>query len=336
MDEKSEKSLVKRQFLTFCKTTSMKGVPRIFKTDRACVKGTWIVAVVCLLSITFFHVVSLLISYFQYGVITNYNMEYITAEATWNFYPSITLCNLNPLNSNNSKLAASKDLMTISEFFDEVERYLDGKSLKDPSVTDIKSHVTDIKSHMMTYRAYKEYLGYNNGIEVGHQIENFIIKCSLLGTDTVHTHTVDCGKVAELERTVSPDLFNCYTFKVNKTKLNMNLMNKELFIEGVSFVVYLDNLIQESTRHFSSSADTMEATGIRVFLHQQGTLPEFSKGFDVAAGFSTTIYQQPVRFQKLSSPYGLCLKPEEIPHLIGPNGHKVMAKYLNLCLRFYF
>ena len=133
--------------------------------------------------------------------------------------------------------------MTISEFFDEVELYLNGKTLE-------VSKVTDIKSHMMTYRAYKEYLGYNNGIEVGHQIENFIIKCSLLGTDTVHTHTVDCGKVAELERTVSPDLFNCYTFKVNKTKLNMNLLNKELFIEGVSFVVYLDNLIQESTRQF--------------------------------------------------------------------------------------
>ena len=306
--------------LNFCKNTSMKGIPRIFKSENTCIRVTWIVAVTILMCFTVTNVVTLVANYIKYEVVTNFWGEYLNSEDMWINYPSITLCNLNPLNSNSSSFVSSKNLMKLSEYYDEVENYLNGKRLDDE---ELKA----VKSNMMTYRAYKEYLGHQNGVKASHNVENFIIKCTLLGTDTVHTHRLDCSNIADIERIVSPDFFNCYTFKTNRNKSDAyRHINRRLFIEGLSIVVYLDSLYNESPHQFSSSADTTQAAGIRVFIHQPDTIPQFSKGFDVAAGFSTTLFQRLIKTQKLPPPYGDCKPAQDLTTLTGPSGQKITAR----------
>ena len=74
---------MRKEAISFCKQTSLKGVGRAVKTEDNCLRVMWIVAILLFLSITVYNVVTVFIQYLNYEVITSVS-EQQTFEGNYN------------------------------------------------------------------------------------------------------------------------------------------------------------------------------------------------------------------------------------------------------------
>ena len=86
------KSSVKRTLRSYAETTTVKGVPKVLKSQKLPLKILWFSAVVIGGSMAAYQLAILLIKYFQYPTTTK--LKEVQDRPG---YPDITLCNLNPL-----------------------------------------------------------------------------------------------------------------------------------------------------------------------------------------------------------------------------------------------
>ena len=91
------KSSVKRTLRSYAETTTVKGVPKVLKSQKLPLKILWFSAVVIGGSMAAYQLANLLIKYFQYPTTTK--LKEVQDRPG---YPDITLCNLNPLVDNIS------------------------------------------------------------------------------------------------------------------------------------------------------------------------------------------------------------------------------------------
>ena len=94
--EKSES--VSRTLRTFVETTSLKGVPKIFKSKTKIQRGLWAICLLIGLSIGLWQISLLFLQYVSYSTVIT--VEEIRDEAP--IFPDISICNINPTSSNLS------------------------------------------------------------------------------------------------------------------------------------------------------------------------------------------------------------------------------------------
>ena len=121
---------MREEFVRFCKSTSVKGIPRAINSTQRYIRITWLVAVVCFVTIGVFQTYAVISEYMQYPTFVFTREETIDDVTHKPKVPSLTLCNENPLTSlydipaNIPTLAqyyATVDAMTSCEGCDAEE-----------------------------------------------------------------------------------------------------------------------------------------------------------------------------------------------------------------------
>ena len=79
---------------TFCETTSVRGIPRIFRAQSKFILSVWLIAVLACSGMLAWQLATITTRYLQYPV----GMQ-VTQAPSWEnpTFPDITLCNLSPL-----------------------------------------------------------------------------------------------------------------------------------------------------------------------------------------------------------------------------------------------
>ena len=82
------------EFRKFCKTTSVRGIPRIFQAKSRVVGVLWLTAFLTCFAVMSWQLSVILVRYFQHQVNT-----VIVQAPSWQTptFPDVTVCNLNPL-----------------------------------------------------------------------------------------------------------------------------------------------------------------------------------------------------------------------------------------------
>ena len=106
--------------------------------------------------------------------------------------------------------------------------------------------------------------------------------------------------------TYSPEYFVCYTFHLN----NSNPLSNETDISSLFATLYLNDFSTEIMRTLPESISQTQSRGVRVQIHAQNTLPDMSKGFNVAPGHEIQIQLKANEYWRLGTPYSECTETE--------------------------
>ena len=74
----------------------------------------------------------------------------------------------------------------------------------------------------------------------------------------------------------------------------------------MSFIVYLNDFSKSSNQVILNPRRSM-STGIRLAIHERGTIPDFSTGVSAGPGTETSISVTPVSRKRLGHPYHDCV-----------------------------
>jgi len=77
-------------------------------------------------------------------------------------------------------------------------------------------------------------------------------------------------------------------------------------VDGISVVVFLNNLSPIAVDSFFSSIDYSFATGARVAVHPPDTLSDMTRAVTVRPGVETTLAVEQIRRKRLAEPWSKC------------------------------
>ena len=221
-----------KQVEIFLEKTSMKGVPRIFKTDSRGLKALLIVSIIIFFTCCGYQLYIAVSSYLLYPMVTSISEEniniFVSQLRPYTPLPSISLCNLNPLVSDFSSPYA---IDFMASYRNRLLDYLHVQNQNSAFGSD-----TLFENEM--YRMYNVFM-FGNKEEVqdiATQQDNFILDCYLYVLDVPHMVVgPPCKEKVKISKIVTADMLNCYTIKLPSPNLKMTVV-------GVIITVYQDNL----------------------------------------------------------------------------------------------
>jgi len=77
-------------------------------------------------------------------------------------------------------------------------------------------------------------------------------------------------------------------------------------VEGMSVVIFLNNLTPFEVDGFFNGVDFSFATGALVSVHAPDTLPDMTKAVAISHGVQTTLHVNPIRRMRLKEPWAHC------------------------------
>ena len=90
---------LKEEFIRFCKSTSVKGIPRAVNSPQPYIRITWLLAVAGFIVIGIFQTFSVMNEFLSYPTFVFTREETLDDTTHKPKLPSLTLCNENPLTS---------------------------------------------------------------------------------------------------------------------------------------------------------------------------------------------------------------------------------------------
>lgn len=161
-------SQLKREFLRFCKTTTLRGVPRIVSAPNRSIRTIWLTFVFGLFFGLFICMFYLVRQYLEYDVIHPPRVLRDTASP----FPSITMCNLRPISPPGMKLIRSKSLRDprgfAANFNNFAARYYFNQN---------RTEEYQLVSSAISMGGYLESLPKGVAYELGHNVNDTIIQC---------------------------------------------------------------------------------------------------------------------------------------------------------------
>lgn len=259
-------SSCKEVLKSFCRWTSVRGLQHLLRSEHPLLRTIWaiFVALMCLANIGL--VTLLLIHYYQFNTIENIR----TLRGIHVAFPHITLCNVDPVNSyrvhclqnpNSKYCNINPKYSNILTKYQEANRYFKTykgstiwHKLEDPSMVAI----------------FYQLIGMEAAIQIGHQIDDFIIpifcevttrekggilmkrKCEEAGIQGLHLITYK--------------YFNCYTLSMEDIHISHNAVR-------LSMILYLDEEEDLNCRPYCTHEFT-EWAGSKIVVHSPSSYPD--------------------------------------------------------------
>ncbi|TNN17428.1 FMRFamide-activated amiloride-sensitive sodium channel [Schistosoma japonicum] len=267
---------------SFCRWTSVRGLQHLVRSEHPLLRTIWaiFVGLMCIANIGL--VTLLLIHYYQFNTIENIR----TLRGIPVAFPHITLCNVDPVNSyrvyclQNPKSKycnINPKYSNILTKYQEANRYFKTykgstiwHKLEDPSMVAI----------------FYQLIGMEAAIQIGHQIDDFIIpifcevttrekggilmkrKCEEAGIQGLHLITYK--------------YFNCYTLSMEDTHISYNAVR-------LSMILYLDEEEDLNCRPYCTHEFT-EWAGSKIVVHSPTSYPDIeASGMNLLPGASNQI-----------------------------------------------
>ncbi|CAH8487965.1 unnamed protein product [Heterobilharzia americana] len=280
---------IKRQFLQFCETTSLRGVPRIVSTKDSKRRFLWLIFVIsffigCIICLTF-----IINQYLEFDVIHQPKKIYDQPRP----FPSVTLCNLRPFSTRDIRKLKKAGVLPVDMYFELLKRFMISVPI------EYRRHLTMLWDFSTYLANLPELVDANH---LGHTLEDIVKRCFILYKTGSVTRGTACEKSGYWTKTQDRVFHNCYTYTVNPNRTNTAL-NMEL-------VVYLDNLI-EQTDCFDCQERVMasQLTGARLLLHPGASYPRVAEeGVNLMPGTMTDIRFTVYEWSMMEPPHGRCSK----------------------------
>ena len=253
---------------TFLETTSVKGVPRMMKSRSVIFRILWGLSVLLGAFIAGYFLVKLFMLYFSHKVTMAIKEE--RAEMK---FPSLTLCNLNPI--ANTKTNVSDMIATFGTFeevlsdeeVDMENRYLFGQAL-DPATLFVN-------------------FGRDNGLKA----RDFLVSCRW-DSDTIESEE-SC--VESAQRYLYQTSYGyCFTLEPPENSS---------FIYGFSVILYIDDTFRVPVPSFELNLGRPFASGAVLAAHLRDSPPNIEQGVILESGMSTEVHVTQTRRVQLEAPY---------------------------------
>ena len=288
---------LKGHLLTFCQTTSIKGMARLTRSDRFSI--LWLIAVVLFLGISALMVYNLVSEFSNHSRVINLNEGVVSATDPI-LPPQVTVCNLNPFTGTAQEDALRQGIPIISDFID----YLNKLRIC-PSCSAFEQSARDASSVYLQYTGgYYQFIGKDASIKLSHKKEIFIVECRTLALFGFRLQDDDCAKVVTVSLISTADDFNCFQFHINTTA------NPDRFFLGLSLTFYLDNF---QSMEYPTQFTIGESLGVKVSVDAPGTVPfNAIETLYIPPGKWSHVQVAQETRHRLEQPYGECNTQTEL------------------------
>ena len=283
------------QLRAFLLTTSIKGLPRLTKARHPLFRALWSLCVLMGSVITLYLVTRLFLQYEANNV-----TMMITDDRDTNLdFPSITLCNLNPLANTN-----------ITQ--DQVDAYMDTTRLM-ATIEDFHGgHLFDPATLFANVAMYL-----NNA-----SARQFLVTCLW---NMQRGHRKLCRNEDSHMFVYQASLGYCFTLT---PPVAAGL------VVGFSAILYLDNSFEFDIPFYKLTSNTPLSLGAILFVHHRNALPDMLNGAVLLAGRNSHVYIRVQQRIRQPHPYSRCTDQRTLPQ--SPEYSYTQQTCLDLCSQTAF
>ncbi len=282
----------------FARNTSVKGLPRIVKSNDGLLRCLWIFSFILFLSICIMHCSFLLIEYLEYptvSILRELNVLQQFEKGKLEF-PNLVLCKLNPYpNSFHSHHG-----------IDNIESYMTYKAKVDAKLAcynctqEEKIQRANLRKELLAPVGYGTRLGEDLGLQgFSHLIDDLLVSCFLQVYEGTSARPYPCQDVGVTVQNVPHAAFqSCSIMKFPKP-------NNTFYYHGATLVLYLDNFNGQTS--FDPGSVVAQTSGAAVLVMEPDTYPVANQNWNVLQpGALTDVLFQFIQAKRLPPPYGTC------------------------------
>ena len=295
---------MRRRITQFLKQTSIKGIPRIFRTKSYILRTVWVISVTCCLSMAAHQVILLTKGYLEYTSVISLKEYYIDFGGQTNNavqFPDVTFCNLNPFSLSTHSL---NDITSLEAYHKHV---VQKTSCENCSVQKEKD-LLELRGELLTTSGYHIHIGASNAKLVSHTQEQLIVSCNALKVSGLHQRKVECKDIATVVPYYDYIYYNCYTIRLPPP-------TPENMYYGVIVVLHLNNYFEiiEQRRFLTPHNIPGQMGGALMLFHEPDRLPVATRNaINLPPGHFVSAKLQFVQRIRLAAPYGDCKHRREM------------------------
>lgn len=311
--------------VSFCRWTSVRGMPHVVRCENAYISATWATFVVIMCVVNMVLVALLLRRYASFNTIENIKRD---RDASVEF-PSVTVCNVDPVNTDRIyclRNISKERCEGLEQFRDTLSAYAKVKQfLSNPKKN---APITSLMEDTSKIAIFYQLIGTMAAAAIGHQKDDFIIRdfCRVWYYEPDGNQVEKSCTEAKVvfDQLVIHNHFNCYMVSVNDTQISQA-------VRRLSMVLYLDEEEDLKCRPHCTHEFT-EVGGGKALVHPFRTYPEIEKrGVNLLPGASNQLLINEVRKTMNKFPRGSpCLNDPKSLKVMGfkvfDNGSTVPAK----------
>ena len=288
-----ELSTIRSEFRKFGETVSVRGVPRIFKSQAIFVKSCWLIAVLASSGLLIWQLSAVFAKYTSYPVSTSFE-----EGRDWPVFPDVTVCNLNPEAVNKEY-----ENYTLSDYKRKVHSIIENNV----TMADLLSNSWIFGDYNWTGNDVLQYVRSDafpsttyllnfpmNVDNKNSSNQNLIVDNYYYGWKWDEVYR----SFGNIEPISSAEYYRCYTLRVldKERAKRIRTMNVILYInDSVNYVGKDD--------YYTPDIYASGATGVRLVVHPPGTIPILSSGISIGPGTETTIKVDSTQRTRLHYPY---------------------------------
>lgn len=279
---------IKEKFVELSSSSTSHGYPNMFRTKYWSVRVMWLIFFLAATGFCAFMIYRSLNDYLSFDVVTEIRgFSEIPTD-----YPTITLCNLNPMISKASYKLITKYLKKNIT----LDLSLNAKNLTN-SVTDTisKSYEDLLSAKVRSLNdAMNPTYGDANKKLLGVPLGQFMLYCKYNGKL--------CNE-SDFSWIYSYEYGNCYQFNSGKDSNMLDAEIKKSYVTGNRNGLYLELYPYEAESVYSLQSDV----GLIVFVHNKTSRPVPSEGIKLLSGVLTNIVVEKSYAQKSPYPFSDCV-----------------------------
>ena len=264
-------AIVVEEFKRFCQTTSMRGVPKVAKSQELFLKLVWtIFLLACIIMFAYFFL-GFFVKYYQWPVTTRFG-ENIKDKIV---FPDITICSLNRFVNNLGK----DKIRDYFQLFRQIER------------KNLSSDCSWICG----------YLNSLSGLTISRPKKGLKDSdCPKLITDCrLYSQNWQFRKSCTNSFEYSWDAFyqGCYTIRPSLERFNHSTPTRGMTLllnNGPPFAEHIP---------YEMSLTSSQSNGVTLVIHSPGTPPDLKRGFSIGAGTENVIKIVQTKVERLHTPH---------------------------------
>lgn len=258
-------------FQEFVKTCSIKGLPKMFKSNTLSLKILWLLGFSFGISLGLYQTVVILAAYFAFDTRTLVHIQ----QSAINDFPDITVCKVNP-----STILGQEGNQTFESYVSKVADVIAKET--NPDVKDKLQSINGL------FGFYRNVPIDQNSVE--ENLKNFVVYCKVLK----RKKSINC--VPEVFRFLTPGYPLCAVFSQKNHRT----------IDTWSAVFYLDDFDSTSDTQFYKYPKAKYHSGVELFLHDTNVHPNSQPSFIIGPGVESFQTVELVSMKLLPHPYSDC------------------------------
>ena len=244
---------VRTALVTFCQTTSIKGLPKVIRPQAICLRMLWAFCVLFGATMAFYQLTSIFRAYLRYETST----IIMELEKEPPVFPDVTVCKVNP-----PEFPGEDSGLTLPNYLNALGHLIENAN----------SHERDTLEELYSLDGYFQTI--SDKYFVNCTGEKFTTECQFAderGTDT------PCYQYNHSVRFLTPSYPTCITFKIPDLKSRQAT-------RAMSAIFYLDDFHPTVVPNYGSDASFPQSSGVVIFVHPPNTLPNIFSGVTGSPG----------------------------------------------------